>query len=172
VTQGMAPDSAYKGFGGLGWICDTCHEPIEKAGDGVVEYFAGNFDDHGKKPARQLHLVHHFTASPRATKSDRGCYWEDKVTKDGMTIEWSSLTDHVGPDGLMEMLQLLHETHIPVEDVVEMTKRLQIPGYEHARHHFDEAIAEDVFQPNQPAGFYRQDDISEVLKWLKLAPKK
>jgi hypothetical protein len=74
-------------------------------------------------------------------------------------------------DGLMEMLQLLHETHMPVEDVIEMTKRLQIPGYEHARHHFEDAIADGAFEPNQPAGFYRQDDINEVLKWMKLLTK-
>jgi hypothetical protein len=37
---------------------------------------------------------------PLAKKSERGCYWEDKVTKDGMTIEWLPLPDYLGPDGL------------------------------------------------------------------------
>jgi hypothetical protein len=171
MTQEMAENKDYKGFGDRGWICDTCHKPIVKAGDGVVEYYAAEYDNDGKKPARDIHLVHHLTESPRGTKREQGCYWPDDVAKDNMTTECMTLSDCLGPDGLMEMLQLMHETYLPLGDVIEMTKRLQIPGYEHARHHFADAIDEGVFEPNQPAGFYRQDDINEVLKWMKLQTK-
>lgn len=57
-------------------------------------------------------------------------------------------------------------TWIPQEDVLEMIKRLHIPGYEHARLHFDEAIADGVFEPNRRPGYCRRDDIVAVLNVL------
>ncbi|XHR31043.1 MAG: hypothetical protein ACFUZC_10870 [Chthoniobacteraceae bacterium] len=52
-----------------------------------------------------------------------------------------------------------------------MIKRLHIHGYEHARLHFDEAIANGVFEPNTALGYHPQEDIKAVLDWLESGPK-
>ena len=46
-----------------------------------------------------------------------------------------------------------------------MIKRLHIPGYEHARLHFNAAIDQLVFEPNTPPGFYWQHNNDAVLEW-------
>jgi hypothetical protein len=43
----------------------------------------------------------------------------------------------------MRLLALIAEERAPTNDILEMIKRLHIRGYEQARLHFDEAIAEE-----------------------------
>lgn len=73
----------------------------------------------------------------------------------------------LGADGLMQLLALIAEQRLPQDQVLEMIKRLHVPGYEHARCHFNEAIGQLVFEPNTLAGFYWQHNINAVLEWLK-----
>ncbi|VEG89833.1 Uncharacterised protein [Legionella spiritensis] len=74
----------------------------------------------------------------------------------------------LGADGLMQLLILLSEQRLPQDQVLEMIKRLHIPGYEHARRYFNEAIDHLVFEPNTPPGFYLQHNIDAVLEWSRL----
>ena len=67
----------------------------------------------------------------------------------------------------MRLLQMLGEEDHPKEDVLEMIKRLHIPGYEAARGHFDEAISEGYFEPNTPEGYYHQSEIEATLAFIK-----
>jgi hypothetical protein len=162
----------FAGFDGRGWICDTCGEPILKAKDGVLEWLSGyNKDgDESVKIARDIHLVHHLPASPRAHKGDDiGCYFNEReeFKKDRLTPSWSHLDRFLDTDGLMELLEILQHEGLPKEDVIEMIKRLHIPGYEHARLHFNEAISNGVFEPNRAPGFYWQSDIEATLKWAE-----
>ena len=73
----------------------------------------------------------------------------------------------LGPDGLMELLSMMDENEAPQIEIIEMIKRLHIPGYEHARLHFDEAISDGAFEPNTRPGFYPTRDINATLEWLK-----
>jgi hypothetical protein len=134
MTQDME-NAQDKGFNDKGWICDTCHQPITKAGDGAVELqggYSGN-GENAKRISGDIHLVHHLTASPRGTKRDEGCYWKKHEIVDGLSSEFTPLPHLLGPKGLMELLEWMQTETLPLKDAIEMTKRLHIPGYEHAR---------------------------------------
>ena len=148
------------------WICDTCLEPIESADDGWVEWI--EYDDaHGKRRGRDLRLVHHIPASPRS--KPHGCQHDERLEsqKDRGILYDLSLTDFQGPNGLMRLLVMIHEDQLPRDDVLELIKRINIPGYEHARFHFDRAMAEGAFEPNMPPHFYFQQDIEAFLDFAE-----
>ena len=174
--QRMTVPDDYKGLDGRGWICDSCGEPIWQAIDGWVQWMSGR--DDGKRTARDLQLVHHLPASPRVPDPKPssalelrayapGCQFDEQVefAKDKMIVSDLPLTYFLGADGLMELLMMLHENFLPQEVVIEMTKRLHIPGYEHARFHFEKAVAQGVFESNRPEGFYRVGEIANVNEW-------
>ena len=66
----------------------------------------------------------------------------------------------------MRLLSLLGEEEFPVAEVVEMIKRLHVPGYEIARNFFRTAISEGVIDECAPGDFYKQSQIRAVLQWL------
>ena len=76
------------------------------------------------------------------------------------------LPDFLGSDGLMKLLSFIADDHVESSEVLEMLKRLNIPGYERARMHFEEAISEGVFEPNTTPGYHWQSDIEAVNKWI------
>lgn len=73
----------------------------------------------------------------------------------------------LGADGLMMLLGFIANNELPTPEVLEMIKRLHIPGYEHARLHFERAIAEGVFEPTTVEGFYPTRDIQCVLDYIE-----
>jgi len=146
------------------WICDTCGERITREEDGWVEWIVAR-SSAGERRGRHLRLVHHLPASPR--RQGAGCQINERQECDGgELINDMSLTDFVGPDGLMHLLEMLAEGTLPKDSVLEMTKRLHIPGYEIARLYFDEAIAAGVFEPNTMPRFPFQYQIDEVLRYV------
>lgn len=146
------------------WICDSCGAKIESVEHGWVEWLS-KYED-GKTSARGLRLVHHVTHSPRKRG---GCQYDGGAehARDGMTISDLPLSRFTGPDGLMDLLALVAEGALPQRDVLEMIKRIHVPGYEHARLHFESAIAAGAFEPNTPKGFYRSSDIEATLAHAK-----
>jgi hypothetical protein len=150
------------------WICDTCGEKIENPKDGWVEWIVvGAGFRGGIKTGRDLRLVHHIPASPLG--KPYGCQFNgpEERAKDGGIISDLSLEYFLGPDGLMRLLALISEDELPKEEVLEMIKRLHIPGYEIARHHFDRAIEAGVFEPNTPKDYYHMRDIEATIKFLE-----
>lgn len=140
-----------------GWICDTCGRTIEKVEDGWVEWLSHV----GTKKQRGFRLVHHVGGNH--------CQYDGQAVfeRDGSIISDQPVREFVGADGLMLLLLMISEGELPKEEVVEMTKRLHVPGYEHARRHFKRAIAEGVFEPNMGVGFYSQDNIKATLKFIE-----
>jgi hypothetical protein len=67
----------------------------------------------------------------------------------------------------MNLLGKLHDKAVPTEEVLEMIKRLHIPGYEEARHHFKSARAEGVYEPNTAWGYPFQYQIAAVLEFAR-----
>ena len=55
-------------------------------------------------------------------------------------MEGLPLEGFVGPDGLMLLLAFLTEDELLKTDVLELAKRVQIPGYEQTRERFQGAI--------------------------------
>lgn len=145
------------------WTCDTCGQPIHNVDDGWVEWI--EFKSPEGRKGRDLRLVHSRPASPTGGR----CQFNQQAERqrDGGIILDRQLSSFLGPDGLMDLLSLIAESRLPTEDVLEMIKRLNIPGYEQARMHFDGAISEGVFEPNTMRGYYHQVDIEAVLEHLE-----
>jgi hypothetical protein len=143
------------------WTCDACGLPINDARDGWVEWVTYKNAD-GQDRGRGLRLVHHQPASPRKS----GCQYDGKqeFQRDRGILSDQSLDSFLGPDGLMLLLSLISEGELPQAEVIEMIQRIHIPGYEHARHHFPDALARGVIEPNLPPGFHWQADIERVIK--------
>lgn len=159
---------SYSGPDGTGWICDRCGKAIEKAGDGWLQWIE-RASPTGERQMCDLTLVHHLLASPRKETHSHGCQFDDdaEFRKDrGLTSDLQ-LSEFCGADGLMHLLSLLEEPGSSRPDVLEMIKRIHIPGYERARRHMEAAIAERVIEPNHPLGYYPQSDIQAVLKWAE-----
>lgn len=142
-----------------GWICDTCGSPIKESSDGRIEWLECN--DNGCT-GKGLRLVHHISASPR---KDVGCYTYTTTYAQGLNDR--EFVEFLGDDGLMLLLSKLTNRELPVDEVVEMIKRLHISSYEQARLHFDEAISEGVLYPSDDKGYYSQQDIALVLDLIK-----
>lgn len=161
-------EEAYRGPHNKGWICDRCGEEIKTAGDGWLQWIeVPNGPD--KHRMRDLSLAHHVPASPRKESHAHGCQFDGDVEfrKDNGLVSDLGLTHFCGADGLMHLLELLAEEGSSQPDVLEMIKRIHIPGYERARLHAKEAISEGVFEPNYPLGYYSQSDIQAILKWAE-----
>ena len=68
----------------------------------------------------------------------------------------------------MELLSMISDDNFEdKEEVLEIIKRLHIPGYEKARCFFDEAIENGVFEPNTKPMYYWTRDIDAVLEYIK-----
>ncbi|MGO9516166.1 MAG: hypothetical protein ACLPND_03895, partial [Candidatus Korobacteraceae bacterium] len=72
-----------------------------------------------------------------------------------------------GPDGLMLLLSMIAERELPPQELIELAKRVQIPGYEAVYEMVHDAVSEGVITPSISAGFYLQCEIWEVLEWAK-----
>jgi hypothetical protein len=153
----------------LYWICDTCGEKIKSPEEGLIEWYSCN-DENGIRRSRKIRLVHQLSASPlRKIKMFRkGCAFdlhENIVNVEGFADN-RPLAGFLGPDGLMQLLSFVAKGEFPVVEVVEMIKRLHVPGYEVARHYFRAAISEGVVDAGVPGNFYEQSQINAVLKWI------
>lgn len=150
---------------GTVWICDTCGERIETPADGWVEWLVRLQGD--KREGKGLRLVHHAPAS-RRLGFQRCQYHQQHEFQNGQWLVNDLGLDHfLGENGLMDLLAMLSEKQLPADEVIEMIKRLFIPGYEEARHHFERALEEGVFDPNRKPGFYSQSDIRAVLAFAR-----
>jgi hypothetical protein len=94
-----------------------------------------------------------------------GCYFNRADPE--LAVFDTHLVSFLGPDGLMRLLAMIAEEEVPISEGFEMLKRLHIPGYEHTRLHFEEAIRDGVFELNTDPGYYWQADIRAVDQWLK-----
>jgi hypothetical protein len=145
----------------MGWRCATCGQLITRIEDGWVEWLAGE-DEDGNALLRGLRLVHWITASPRP---DHACQYDQRheFKNSRSVVEGLPLGSFVGPDGLMLLLSLIAPGELPINEVLELIKRVQIPGYEQARELFDDAIAQGVLKPSIGEGYYLQSEIEALL---------
>lgn len=138
------------------WICDKCGEKIEKAEDGWVQWLEP-YSESGIVGAKGLQIVHHVKC----------IYNADIAFKQGYIINDNSLETFQGPDGLMQFLRMLSDDEFAdKEEVLEIIKRIFIPGYELARNYFDEAIYNNIFEPNTKEGYYYQNNISSTIEYI------
>lgn len=147
------------------WTCDACGHPILQIEDGWVEWLNRHVAD-GESESHSLRLVHRFGASPhgenRCMHNEKAAYAEDRST-----VADLDLSEFLGADGLMRLLEFASDRKFELDDLIEFIKRLHIPGYDQARHSFRSAIADGAFEPGSKAGFYLQRDIQATLRWKR-----
>jgi hypothetical protein len=141
----------------IGWLCDTCNELILREDDGWIEWLMyRDADGSYSYSLGSLRLVHHCSASPRGEYP--GCQYTGGALDD-------HLHRFLGPDGLMELLSFI-ERGFDVEEVMEMIKRLHLPGYEHARFYLEEAACCGASEPCIPEGFPYGREIAATLAYM------
>ena len=150
-----------------GWRCDSCGELVSDLQAGWVEWLAAE-DSNGKPRVSGLRLVHRRNASPRWPEP-HGCQYNprNEFRKNRGLVEGLALDRFAGPDGLMLLLSLMAERELPAEELIELTKRVQIPGYEAVHELVHDAVSEGVIAPCISSGFYLQCEIWDVLRWAK-----
>lgn len=150
--------------------CDTCGEKIISPEEGRIEWYSFE-DENGIRKHNKLRLVHEISASPlkKMNLKRKGCAFdlrEEYFDPEG-TVESDSLSEFLGPDGLMRLLSFIAKGEFPLTEVLRMIKRLNIPGYETARHHFRRAVSVGAISPETSEDYPEQKDIDAVLNWLQ-----
>jgi hypothetical protein len=150
-----------------GWRCDSCGELISDFQAGWVEWLAAE-DARGKPKVSGLRLVHRRNISQGGRKP-HGCQYNPRgeFRKNRAIVEGLALDRFAGPDGLMLLLSMIAEHALPAREVIELAKRVQIPGYEAVHEVVQDAVSEGVIAPSISSGFYLQCEIWDVLKWAK-----
>ena len=127
------------------WICDACGGVIREASQGWVEWIVLRDPVPTGMMNRSIRIVH----------ATQGCQYDGNRQHllPGEGIGDASLTQFVGPDGLMDLLEKLLNAEFPAADLIEIVKRTHIPGYEHARGPLQSALAENRIEVNDTPGF-------------------
>jgi hypothetical protein len=136
-----------------GWHCDSCARLITSVSDGWVEWLASE-DDTGATIVNGLHLVHR-----ESCRYDAHTVFRNRRS----VVEGLSLERFIGPDGLVLLLSLLAVGELPTAEVIELAKRVQIPGYELAHNLVGEENLPQLLLPSLGHGCYLQSEINEVL---------
>ncbi len=150
-----------------GWRCDSCGELISDMRAGWVEWLAA--EDTKRKPkVSGLRLVHRHSTSP-SSGEPHVCQYNprDEFRKNRGIVEGLALDRFAGSDGLMLLLSMIAERELPAQELIELAKRVQIPGYEAVHELLHDAVSEGVIAPSISSGFYLQCEIWDVLKWAK-----
>jgi len=153
-----------------GWRCDSCGQLVPDLLAGWVEWLAAE-DTRGKPKVSGLRLVHRRDSGARSPEP-YGCRYNprDEFRKNRGIVEGLALDRFAGPDGLMLLLSMIAERELPLQELIELAKRVQIPGYEAAYELVHDAVSEGVIAPCISSGFYLQCEIWDVLKWAKCRP--
>ena len=146
-----------------GWRCDSCSGMITSVQAGWVEWLASE-DRHGNDVLRRLRLVHR---GHQKNARNHNCRYDPLGEfRSGKTIvEGLPLERLVGADGLMILLSLLAEGELPHREILELIKRVQIPGYELVRNLSPRRRHSKVLCPVLRQGYYLQSEIQEMLGW-------
>jgi len=145
----------------MGWRCGSCNQLITRVDNGWVEWLASE-DDRGESSLGGLRLVHR--GAPFAHGLEGSCQYNarEEFRNNRTIVEGLSLERLVGPDGLMVLLSLLAAGDLPRAQIIELTKRLHIPGYELSRN-LSGATAQIAFTAYLGEGFYLQSELEEMI---------
>lgn len=146
------------------WICDNCGQVIHKLGDGRIEWITFDRPRDGLQ-GRGIRLVHKQPAGPLTDCGGRSSADRRAALGNDGSLDGLSLQEFTPPNGLMTLIGIIIDRESPVDEVLEIMKRLYVPGYEEARPYFAEALKEEVTYASMPPGCYRQTQIQEVIEW-------
>lgn len=150
------------------FICDTCGGIIEKPEDSYVEFIRESGD-----LAHSFNIVHHAPKSPYYEEDNssrsKNCY--QHTNEIGRSD--SHLNDFLGTKGIAYITSFIDvgEYHIPEYDGVRFKngrefatfiRRVQIPYFEEARHHFDKAIQDGLIDGQNELAIFDADFLKEI----------
>jgi len=111
-----------------GWRCDSCGDFITSVQAGWVEWLVSE-DKHGNDVLSGLRLVHR---GRQKKVRNHNCRYDplQEFRNNKTLVEGLPLNGLVGADGLMVLLSLVAEGGLPHAEILELVKRVQVPGYE------------------------------------------
>lgn len=140
------------------WVCDTCHEIIEKPEDGYVQ-----FHKDSNKLYDDFIIVHHKPESPLDNKN--GCYIYNFDV---------GLDECLGDNGKVYLLSLLDPGEYFTDPFrpmtsnirawVEFFRRLQIPYYEEARQYWSRAMEDGFFGDCNEQWMYEPETLKLLIE--------
>lgn len=143
------------------WFCDRCGEKVYSNGDNGFVQWLTNYKDHAPN-AYNIQIVHN--KKPCLFTQNYIQSLEESVMYKDMPLEY-----YLGTDGLMNLLEIIsYNDFQDNEEVLEIIKRIHIPGYELTRKYFARAIREGVFEPNTKDGYYTQEIINTIADYYNL----
>jgi len=144
-----------------GWRCDSCGDFITSVQAGWVEWLASE-DKHGNDVLSGPRPVHR---GPRQKARKHNCRYDplEEFRSSKTIVEGLPLDRLVGPDGLMVLLSLLAEGELPRREILELVRRVQIPGYELVRSLSRTRKRSKLTAPVLGHRCYLQSEIQEVL---------
>src|SRR3954464_8465617 len=144
-----------------GWRCDSCADMITSVQAGWVEWLASE-DKHGNDVLGGLRLVHR---QRQKNARNLNCRYDprEEFRTSRTIVEGLPLEQLVGADGLMILLSLLAEGELPHQEILELVKRVQIPGYELVRNLRPRRQHSRLLSPVLRHGYYLQSEIWEIL---------
>ena len=115
-----------------------------------------------------LRLVHRRNNGHRQ-QEPHGCQYNprDEFRRKRGIVEGLALDRFGGPDGLMLLFSMIAERELPLQGLIELAKRVHIPGYEAVSELAHDAVSEGVIAPCISSGFYLQCEIWDVLECRK-----
>jgi hypothetical protein len=158
----MSAQTVMPGSMSVGWKCSTCGQLITRIEDGWVEWLA--FEDQERTGhLGGLRLVHRLAVFFKK-RGAQACRYDARrqFRKDRSIVEGLPLDRFVGPDGLMLLLSFIAAGEMPVGEILELAKRVQIPGYELVRD-LKRQMTYKVSVPSIGDGYYLQSEIQAVL---------
>jgi len=138
------------------FICDTCGQVIETVKDGYLEW------EHSSRIRKNFRIIHATWVSPLG--QPKGCFELDAGTK-GWGHATAALEDFLTDKGLGRLLEWLDpgpylqpdydgSTLESLREYAEFFKRLRLPYYEEARHHFAQAVSDGVIDDSGNPAVY------------------
>jgi hypothetical protein len=136
-----------------GWHCASCAELITSTRDGWVEWLASE-DDSAGTILSGLRLVH-----------DNSCRYDVRAAfrNDRSVVEGLSLECFVGPDGLTLLLSFLAAGELPPAEVIQLARRVQLPGYELACNLVGQQNLTQVLPPSLGHECYLMSELTELI---------
>jgi hypothetical protein len=145
-----------------GWRCDRCGRLITAIEEGWVEWLASENGDE-EEVLSGLQRVHRGSIQPNGRREACRYHSLKQFRKCKTIVEGLPLERFVGPDGLIMLFLFLAAGNLPRGEILELAKRVQIPGYEFARGLLGKSTSSKVVSQFLGHGCYLQWEIREMI---------
>lgn len=142
-------------------ICDVCGGPIDKSMGGTLEWLRTESDDKYVKGSMRMicnyRCGYSYTGFQGKSLAAQGCDLSDR-----------GLTNFMGASGMSRLFEVAswREREFDIDDLGITLLRLNMPGYDRAWHHIDEALSRGIIEHDFKIPFLDQTGVDEINAWL------